>query len=325
MEFLRRAKVGLNDWFYYLIGVFIVILGYGIIGQAPLLVAVYYYMNKYGLGTADLKKFEETTDFSIMHISNNLGFFLMVLIFIGAMLALVLALKIQKKKTLDITTSRPKFDTTRFFYGFGLWFLLTVVFEIIAYAIDPSNYTFEFNATSFFILLLITVFLLPIQTAFEELFFRGYLNQGLFLLSKNPLVGILVTSLLFSLVHSANPEIDKFGFLPMQFYYIGAGLFLALIAFFDEGLELSIGVHTATNLYGALFIKYSGSVLQTDALWSMKTISVWVMIAAFYISAVIFIFLAAKKFKWNLDLKRLYSKDIADSLNTIQDTPEIIK
>ena len=111
----------------------------------------------------------------------------------------------------------------------------------------------------------------------------------------------------------------------MQFYYIGAGLFLALIAFFDDGLELSIGVHTATNLYGALFIKYSGSVLQTDALWSMKTISVWVMIAAFYISAVIFIFLAAKKFKWNLDLKRLYSKDIEDSLNTIQDKPEIIK
>lgn len=291
-----------------------VVLGYGILGQAPLLLVVYLYMDKYGLGIDALKKFEETTDFSVMHISNNLGFFLMVLIFIGAMLALYLALKIQKKKLIDITTARPNFDMSRFFYGFGLWFVLTVIFEIIAYAVDPSNYTFEFQAVNFFILLLITVFLLPIQTAFEELFFRGYLNQGIYLLTKIPLVGILVTSLLFSLVHSANPEIDKFGFLPMQFYYVGAGLFLALIAFFDDGLELSIGVHTATNLYGALFIKYSGSVLQTDALWSMKTISVYVMIIAFYISAILFFYFAARKYKWDLNIKRLWLKESFDSV-----------
>lgn len=313
MDFLRSGKLGLNDWFYYLIGIFIVILGYGILGQAPLLLVVYLYMDKYDLGLDALKKFEETTDFSVMHISNNLGFFLMVLIFIGAMLALYLALKIQKKKLIDITTARSKFDSGRFFYGFGLWFMLTVIFEIIAYAVDPTNYTFEFHATNFFILLLITVFLLPIQTAFEELFFRGYLNQGLFLLTKIPMVGILVTSLLFSLVHSANPEIDKFGFIPMQFYYVGAGLFLALIAFFDDGLELSIGVHTATNLYGALFIKYSGSVLQTDALWSMKTISVYVMIIAFYISAILFFYFASRKYKWDLNIKRLWEKDNHDS------------
>ena len=84
MNFLRKGNLGLNDWFYYLIGIFIVILGYGILGQAPLLLVVYLYMDKYGLGLDALKRFEETTDFSVMHISNNLGFFLMVLIFIGA-------------------------------------------------------------------------------------------------------------------------------------------------------------------------------------------------------------------------------------------------
>ena len=110
----------------------------------------------------------------------------------------------------------------------------------------------------------------------------------------------------------------------MQFYYVGAGLFLALIAFFDDGLELSIGVHTATNLYGALFIKYSGSVLQTDALWSMKTISVYVMIIAFYISAILFIYFAAKKYNWDLNLKKLWKKDIQENLVSVSEIKDHI-
>jgi hypothetical protein len=95
----------------------------------------------------------------------------------------------------------------------------------------------------------------------------------------------------------------------MQLYYVGAGLFLALIAYFDDGLEMPIGIHTATNLYGALFIKYEGSVLQTDTIWSMKNISVYFMVVAFYISAIFFIVLAAKRYGWNLDFRKIWKKE----------------
>lgn len=54
----------------------------------------------------------------------------------------------------------------------------------------------------------------------------------------------------------------------MQVYYLGAGLFLALLAIADNGLELSIGIHTATNLFGSIVLKYEGSVLQTETLLS---------------------------------------------------------
>lgn len=310
MEFLRRFRVGFNDWFYYLIGVVLVVLGYGIIGQLPLLMVLYQSIEKHNLGTDALKKFEETTDFSLVNISPNLGFLLMVLIFVGAMAGLYFACRIQKKRLIDITTSRVNFDYKRFFYGFGIWIVLTVIIEIIAYAIEPENYQFSFNAGDFVFLFLITVLLLPVQTTFEELFFRGYLNQSFFAASKIPIVGIVVTTLLFSIVHSANPEIDKFGFFPMQLYYIGAGLFLALVAYFDDGLELSIGIHTATNVYGALCIKYEGSVLQTNALWSMKNINVYYMVFAFYISAIIFFYLAAKKYNWQLNYSKLWKKDL---------------
>jgi len=135
------------------------------------------------------------------------------------------------------------------------------IFLIFAYFNSPDSFQWHFDLWSFLILFLICVFLLPFQTSFEEVLFRGYLLQWLVVLLRNKYLPLLITSVLFGLLHSFNPEVDELGWLSM-IYYIGFGLFMGLITIMDDGLELAIGFHWATNFIGFCFVsndKLSGN------------------------------------------------------------------
>ncbi len=58
---------------------------------------------------------------------------------------------------------------------------------------------------------MLVILLLPIQTSAEEYLFRGYLMQGIGIISGNRWLPLILTSLAFGLMHYANPEIAKFG------------------------------------------------------------------------------------------------------------------
>ena len=188
-------------------------------------------------------------DFGIFGIDKNIGLIFLILMFVFATIGLFLGLKIHQKKFIDIITPRRPINFKKILFAFGFWFALSLLFEIITYFTNPSLYVFSFNPSSFFVLLLIGLFLMPIQTSFEEFFFRGYLMPAFSLITKNKWMPLVITSILFSMVHSANPEIDKYGFWTMQFYYIGAGLFLGYITIMDDSLELALGVHAATKYF----------------------------------------------------------------------------
>jgi len=85
----------------------------------------------------------------------------------------------------------------------------------------------------------------------------------------------------------------------MQLYYIIAGLFLALITVLDDGLELALGVHAATNIAGATLFTYKGSVLQTDSLFITEEIKPWLMTLSFVVGSIIFIYICTKKYNWS--------------------------
>ena len=71
--------------------------------------------------------------------------------------------------------------------------------------------------------------------------------------------------MLFGLLHSFNPEVDALGWLSM-IYYIGFGLFMGLITIMDDGLELAIGFHWATNFVGFCFVSNDWGVIQTQTI-----------------------------------------------------------
>ncbi|MFZ1705070.1 MAG: type II CAAX endopeptidase family protein [Saprospiraceae bacterium] len=303
MDFFTSALEGKNTWQLYLVGFLITMAGY-FIGQLPLtLVLVYQVASRTDIGPSDITAFQDNMDFSKFGIDPNVGFFFMILIFVFAMAGLYLAVKIHGRRFLTLISPNATIDWSRVLYGFGLWAVLITVSEAITYFMAPEDYTFRFSIQTFIPLLLLAVFLLPIQTSFEEMFFRGYLLQGIGLALKNKVAAILITSVLFAMMHSMNPEVTKFGLGTMMFYYLSAGAFLAIITVMDNRLELALGVHAATNVLGATLVTYSGSVLQTDTLFLVTEIKPWVMILFFYASAIIFYVVCAKKYGW----KNLYT------------------
>ncbi len=296
---LNQSFKGLNELWRYLIGILIVFCFY-FLGQLPLYGIVFWkFSSDTSLGEEALAQFESNLDFEMLGLNKNIGFLLLILMFGFALFGLYLVVKYLHKKDLKTyITSNERIDFRKIFFGFGLWMIISVLLEAISYLLSPETYSFRWIPDSFIPLLIISIVFLPIQTSFEELFFRGYIMQGLTFFAKNKWLPILLSSIFFGLVHGTNPEVAKYGFWTMQFYYIIAGLFLALITVLDDGLELALGVHAATNIFGATLFTYEGSVLQTDSLFISNEVKPWLMISGFIIGASIFIFVCFKKYAW---------------------------
>jgi hypothetical protein len=79
---------------------------------------------------------------------------------------------------------------------------------------------------------------------------------------------------------------------------MSAGLLLGIIVIMDDGLELALGVHAATNIYGVTLVSYEGSVLQTDTLFKTTELNPWLMNLFFIIMAIIFYVISSRKYKW---------------------------
>ncbi len=106
------------------------------------------------------------------------------------------------------------------------------------------------------------------------------------MLFKNGIIPVIVTSLLFGLVHMTNPEVEKHGWGIMLPYYSLFGLFLGLLTLLDEGLELALGIHFANNFTSGLLITSPNNVLKTDAIFIAQTedpaseLLAWLVLAA---------------------------------------------
>lgn len=302
--FFTNGRKGYNKWWMYALGIFMVLFGY-MLGQIPLMLITQSYLEKYK-PSQGMEEFFANPDFSSIGMSNNLGLCLLLLMFVVAFIALYLVVtQVHKKRFSDLVHTGGSFSWARVMYGFGLWMVLLAMVELGVYFMDPTSYMFTFNYKAFIPLLLICLVILPIQTSFEEVFFRGYLLQGLHLLVQNKFFVIIMTSLLFMGVHSTNPEIQTFGFSIMMAYYFSAGLLLAIVTTLDNRLELALGMHAAMNLFGAVFVGYEGGVLQTDSVWKATQINPNFMLIGLIISGLLFIAISYKKFSWNID--RLFS------------------
>lgn len=230
--------------------------------------------------------------------------------FVFGLIALLIWVKFIHKQTLtSFTSSRSKIDWQRIFFAFFLWVILTAFFISLDYKISPENYQWNFDINKFVMLVLVGVLLIPLQTSFEEYFFRGYLMQGLGIATKNKLFPLIFTSVIFGLLHIANPEVDKLGY-GILVYYIGTGFFLGIITLMDEGIELALGFHAANNLITALLVTANWTVFQTDSILidlSEPKLGADVFVPVFIIFPVL-VFIFAKKYEWNNWKDRLIGK-----------------
>ncbi len=308
--FLQTVRNGKNHWWRWLLTVILVFLGYGM-GQVPLyllMVNAVTSANDGELNQSELLELAGSLDFAFYGVDQNWTLFMILVMFVFAAAALWLGVtKIHDRPFRELTTPKSRIDWGKIFFSFALWMAFSIGLEGIAYVLDPSNYVFNFQLSAFLPLLLIALILLPIQTSFEEWFMRGYLMQGISLWSVYRWVPLVITSLLFGLMHGLNPEVKEFGVATMMPYYIGVGLFLGILTLMDDSLELALGVHAATNIYGALFVTFDSSALQTPAVFRLKEVDVSLMIPVFFVAALIFTFICARRYGWR-DWSRVYGR-----------------
>lgn len=198
----------------------------------------------------------------------------------------------------QLTTARKKIDFSRIFFSFTVWAAINTAVLAVSYFIDPQSFQFQFNIKAFLPLFFIALVFIPIQTSFEEYFFRGYFMQFMAYVSKNRAVALFSTSVIFGLMHISNPEVSSMGFSIMIFY-IGCGLVLGIMTLMDDGLELALGFHAANNLLGALLITSDTAVFQTDALFLFSGESnIYELLIQVFIIFPILLYIFSKKYNW---------------------------
>ena len=295
MNFIQQAYKGRNDWVYYLAGILLVLFGWQFIGIIPLSVVA-------ALHSADLGEFSRAANDSFMSlgINKNLFLFLMISMFAIGLLFLFLTIKyIHKRAVKTVITSRETIDWNRFWFGFITWGIVAVSITLLGIFLEPESYTWNFKPVPFFTLVAISFLFLPLQTSFEELLFRGYFMQGLGTWFKNRWMPLIITSVAFGLLHGANPEVEKLGYISMVFY-IGTGFFFGITTLMDEGTELALGLHAVNNIIAAFLVTTDWMVFQTDALFidtSEPSVGSEMFLSVFVLYPLL-LFLFSKKYGW---------------------------
>ena len=223
----------------------------------------------------------------------------------------------------SLTTSRKKVDWKRVVFAFLLWGGITALMIGADIVMSPEDYVFNFKPIPFLILVVMAVILVPLQTSFEEYMFRGHLMQGLGIMAKNRWVPLIVTSILFGIMHAANPEVGKMGYGIMVFY-IGTGFFLGILTLMDEGLELALGFHAANNLTAALLVTADWTAFQTNSIYkdvSEPTFG-WDILIPVLVIYPILLWVFSKKYGWKNWKDRLTGKVMSKDVYLAQNTEE---
>ena len=301
---LKGYVTGKNDFWRYLLGISATFFGY-LIFQ---LILVLPLMNLAMSNGVTMREITANPNIlfnpEIVGINKSLLLALMMGMFVFSLLFLWLALKfIQNKSLSSIITGFEKIRWKRYFFSFSIWGALITILTVATYLLSPGEIELRFNASQFLILVVVAVIFIPIQTATEELIFRGYLMQGFALVFKNGIFPLIITSVLFGLMHASNPEAKAHGLIIMMPYYILFGAFLATITLLDQGSELAMGIHCANNLFSSLLVCSKNSVLQTDAIFYTSVENPGSEFLIWFILASICFFILYRKYKlsnWKL-------------------------
>ncbi|HEY9738282.1 MAG TPA: type II CAAX endopeptidase family protein [Trichocoleus sp.] len=251
-SFLAAAHQGRNARWRYVLAILLILVFWFILGSIPYAIAL--AMQGSALGNIQ------------QYLLLNVSFW-----FFGLGLAIATCW-VHRRSLLSLVSAEKTVQFGRIAQGFGLWLALLVGAVIVNYGVNPSEFEWTFDLGSWLRFLPLALIMTPIQTTVEELFFRGYVIQGLGLLTQQRWLVMLLSAILFAVPHFANPEM-AINPSVMALYYLLFGVVAALFTLKDNRLELMIGIHAANNLFGALLVGYPSSVITTPTLLRHTTFS----------------------------------------------------
>ncbi|MHC1705869.1 MAG: lysostaphin resistance A-like protein [Tenuifilaceae bacterium] len=301
MKHLEIALDSQNQWWKYLIIIAGGFIAANLIGAIPLVIVISIKVLK--SGNTIVPNPDNAMDLSVYGIDPNFGLILVMIPFLVALITVCLLFKPLHNRTFkQIINGTNSIRWNRFFFAVMVWGLIMGLYLLIDYMMNQSNYVLNFNLVSFLPLVVISLVLIPFQTTFEEIVFRGYLAQGIGAWTRNRWFVIIIPAVLFGLMHSFNPEIKEFGFWLAMPQYILYGLVFGLITVIDDGIEIAMGVHAINNIFSSIFVTYKASALQTPALFEQQQINPTKETIVLFIISLIFVTILSFKYKWDYSI-----------------------
>jgi membrane protease YdiL (CAAX protease family) len=270
MEFKDAARLGRNDWWRYVLGLGLIAIATLFIGGVPLAVAV-IYVGSDGNPATDVN----LSTGAITGIAPALSLAVTLFPFIMAFIAILLVVQfIHGRPAASLVAPGRPIRWGRLAQGFAAWFVVAAAVTVVEAVLFPGRYSLTLDLEQLLPFAVVAVLLFPLQSSAEELFFRGYVLQGLGLRVRSPLLLAIITGLIFALLHIENPEVGSEFWLVMGFYFV-FGVALALFTLRDNGLELALGIHAANNLFTALFANFKGSAVESPSIFTASGFTPW--------------------------------------------------
>lgn len=249
-SYLDFASVGRGRWYWYLLGTFLIlfmwsVLG-GIVSEVPTILEA--------VGTVESVPTWMTLTF-------------MLLGFVGLFFGVPLVVRvINGRPWRTVITPFTRFNWGLVGKGMLFWLIPLAVFQTIASVVDSDGLRFTADLNGWLLSLVAVLAFLFIQTTGEELFFRGYLMQWTALATRRTWILALVSGLLFGAPHWLNPEVtSEFGLaaIVVATTYVVTGFVWAWISVRSGTIELAVGAHFINNFVAFLVISPDNAVLDS--------------------------------------------------------------
>ena len=245
ITFLDNASAGENNIWRY---IFTIILTWGTPLVFQIIIIIFALSIFYSPGTANGSSLFDITSNPLVLIAlvGVTSVVSIIFLYIGVRF-------IHLRKFISLVSTDSKFNWKKLLKGGGVWFVILTVSTLVSLIIDPRGLEITFNPNTFTLLLVLSLLVFPIQASFEELFFRGYLMQGFGLLSKKPIVPLIITSVIFASLHYFNGSYTLLSVdIVLQVFILG--LTLGIITLGENRLETAMGVHISNNIFASLIV-----------------------------------------------------------------------
>jgi membrane protease YdiL (CAAX protease family) len=312
MNHLEASFTGKNAFWRYFFMLAAVLAASNTIGAIPLFIILTIKAGGNPEISAELSA--NPNDLGLLGLDPYIGLIVMLIPFIVGLAAFVLLIRPLNGRTLmNVINGTGSFRWRNYFVSAVVWTILSAIYLVGYLKAEPSNFSLNNSTLSLIILVIISVTLIPFQAAWEEIIFRGYLMQGFAVLLRNRWLPLIITSVLFALMHWPNPEVKEYGFLTMMPYYAIFGLIFGIMTIFDDGIEAAMGAHAANNVFLCILVTNEFSALQTPALYEMHEMDPSVEFLSMLITGVLVIVILKIVLGWRNYFSLLAGKVGPDS------------
>ncbi|MFA5873313.1 MAG: type II CAAX endopeptidase family protein [Anaerolineales bacterium] len=292
--YLNLARQGKTGWRRFVLAVALILFLWQILGALPSVFLLIWVLadGNPQTGASPAGQFvgvEPILSFGVPMLAS-------VLFLIGIFLAVRF---IHQRPFRTLITPARAIAWGRFFQGFAVWFVLSGLVSLAEALLYPGRYVWTLDLRRYIPFAFLALVLIPIQTSAEELFFRGYILQGVGLRLRNIWILSAISGFLFMVPHFLNPE-ARVNYGLMGFYYFFIGGVMAYITLRDGRVELALGLHAANNLFSALFANYTVTVMPSPSLFTVNTLDAVYSVSAAVIGLIVFVLIFVGPFRRRL-------------------------